>query len=98
VPLPKGMTNNPNGRPKGSQNKSTAAAREAIARVVDANAEKLGVWLDEIYRDHGAKEALTSFKDLIEYHVAKLSRQELTGKDGGAIEVVGKVVYRGIDE
>jgi len=27
-----------------------------------------------------------------------LARQEHTGKNGGAIEVVGKVVYHGIDE
>jgi len=36
------------GRPAGSPNKSTALAREAIARFVDGNSYKLQEWLDSI--------------------------------------------------
>ncbi len=75
------------GRPPGVKNKSTLIAREAIARFVDGNAEKLQEWLDEIAEKEGALAAFRCFTDVVEYHVPKLQRTELTGKDGGAIEV-----------
>lgn len=65
------------GRPKGVGNKTTELAREAVARFVDDNAPKFQEWLDEIYAEHGAKEAFGCVKDLIEYHIPKLSRQDL---------------------
>ena len=72
------------GRPKGVPNKSTAAAREAIAAFVDANAEKLQDWLDEIAAD-SPKDAFNAFLALVEYHVPKLARTEHTGPGGGPI-------------
>ncbi len=36
------------GRPKGSQNKATRLAREAISKFVDENADRLQSWLDQI--------------------------------------------------
>ena len=36
------------GRPKGTPNKATAQAREAIAAFVDGNAHRLQTWLDQI--------------------------------------------------
>lgn len=100
MPSPKGHTNNPNGRPKGSVNKSNAAVKEALAIYIAQNVHKLNGWLDEIYREHGALAAHKSFVDTLEYNVAKLARSEHTGKDGGAIEhaVIAEVVYKGIDE
>jgi hypothetical protein len=78
----------PAGRPKGSPNKATAAAREAIARFVDGNADRLQGWLDEIHRDRGAEAAFSCFTSLLEYHVPKLQRSEVTGKDGEAQRMV----------
>lgn len=75
-------------RPKGSPNKATANAREAIARFVDGNAGRLQGWLDEIHANEGAKEAYRCFTDLVEYHVPKLQRTELTGKDGKDLTLV----------
>lgn len=72
----KGQTGNPNGRPKGSKNKSNELAREAIARFVDGNVERLEGWLEEIAAD-SPKDAFNCFKDLLEYHVPKLQRTEL---------------------
>jgi hypothetical protein len=74
------------GRQKGVPNKVTQAAREAIARFVDGNADKLQEWLDEIAEVQGAHVAFKCFMDVVEYHVPKLARTELTGKDGGPIE------------
>ena len=71
------------GRAKGTPNKATANAREAIARLVDNNADRIQGWLDQIEAEQGAKAALTCFIDLIEYHVPKLARTELTGGGEG---------------
>ena len=80
-----GTTNNPNGRPKGVPNKATATAREAIARFVDGNAHRLAGWLDEIAETDGPKAAYLCFMDVVEYHVPKLARTEVSGIDGKAI-------------
>jgi hypothetical protein len=71
----------------GSPNKATAAAREAIARFVDGNADRLQGWLDEIHAEKGAQAAFDCFTSLVEYHVPKLARTELTGKDGESLVV-----------
>jgi len=77
----KQQTNNPKGRPKGSPNKSTALAREAIAKFVDGNADKLQGWLDEIALNDklGPKVAFDCFMQVAEYHVPKLARVEQVG-------------------
>ena len=77
----KQQTNNPKGRPAGSPNKSTAMAREAIAKFVDGNAEKLQGWLDEIAANEklGPKVAFDCFMQVAEYHVPKLARVEQVG-------------------
>ena len=77
----KQQTNNPKGRPAGSPNKSTALAREAIARFVDGNSHKLQQWLDEIAMSekHGPKVAFDCFMQVAEYHVPKLARVEQVG-------------------
>ncbi len=82
APAPEGA-----GRPKGSPNRTTALAREAIAKFVDGNVERLQGWLDEIAADadHGPLVAFNCVLNLLEYHVPKLARTELTGKEGGDI-------------
>ena len=71
------------GSRKGSPNKATAVAREAIAAFVDGNADRLQGWLDQIAEEKGPQAAFDAFSTLLEYHVPKLARQEITGKDGG---------------
>lgn len=72
------------GRVKGVPNKATADARAAIALFVDTNASRLQGWLDSIASDpkKGPEVAYRCVLDLLEYHVPKLARTELTGKDG----------------
>lgn len=71
------------GRPKGLPNKSTANAREAITRFVDGNADRLQEWLDQIAVQDGPQAAFKCFSDLLEYHIPKLARSEVSGPDGG---------------
>lgn len=78
------------GRPKGMPNKATSNAREAIARFVDGNAERVQGWLDEIAETKGPLVAFQCYSDMIEYHVPKLSRTEVTGKDAGPVQMVIK--------
>ena len=82
----KGQKGGP-GRPKGLPNRVTANAREAIARFVDGNAERLQGWLDQIAQDQGPQAAFACFTTLLEYHVPKLGRTEHTGENGGPIQV-----------
>lgn len=87
------------GRQKGTPNKATAEARAAIAAFVDGNAHRLQGWLDKIADGEPADEvkgfkaiqpdpekAFQLFQSVIEYHVPKLARAEITGKDGAALE------------
>lgn len=74
----------------GKPNKVTARAREAIARFVDGNADRLQDWLDQIAAEDGPQAAFKCFSDLLEYHVPKLSRAEVSGPEGGPQEFICK--------
>ena len=67
------------GRPKGVPNKATTEAREAIARLVDGNAHRMSIWLEEIYKTKGPEAAWRCMTDVIEYHMPKLARTEHIG-------------------
>jgi hypothetical protein len=77
------------GRKPGIPNQATTNAREAIARFVDANVPRMQAWLDEIAADpkHGPLAAMKCVQDVLEYHVPKLQRTELTGADGQPLVV-----------
>lgn len=77
------------GRPKGVQNKATMQAREAIAKFVDGNAHRLTGWLDKI-AEKDPKDAFNCFQSVIEYHIPKLARTEMTGRDGGPVKITTK--------
>ncbi len=72
------------GRPKGSPNISTAKVRAAVARIAENNADAIQGWLDDI---KCPKQRLELFIKLLEYHIPKLARTELTGEDGGEIKI-----------
>jgi hypothetical protein len=73
--------NKTGGRVAGVPNKSTALAREAIAKFVDGNSHKLQEWLEEIANNEklGPKVAFDCFMQVAEYHVPKLARTEHAG-------------------
>jgi hypothetical protein len=54
---------------------------------VDGNADRLQGWLDEIAAEKGAQAAFECFSTLLEYHVPKLARQEVTGPNGDKLKV-----------
>ena len=88
------------GRQAGTPNKTTQQARAAIADFVDGNAHRLQHWLDKVAE--GVKNedgeyvvkpdperAFSLFQSVIEYHVPKLARTEMTGADGGPMNMTG---------
>lgn len=81
---PKGIPKT-GGRVKGTPNKATATAREAISLFVEGNIERLQEWLDKIAEDDPNR-AFEAFMKVVEYHIPKLSRAEHSGLDGGPIE------------
>lgn len=83
------------GRAAGVPNKTTEDARKAIAAFVDGNAHRLVEWLDAVANgdpEYDSKpnpaKAFELFQSVIEYHIPKLARTELTGANGGAIRIV----------
>lgn len=66
---------------------ATANAREAIARFIDGNADRLQGLLDEIAVVDGPLAAFRCITDLMEYHIPKLARVTHAG-DGGAKPLV----------
>ena len=75
------------GRPKGTPNKTTVNAREAIAFLVDGNVSRMQGWLDRIAEEQGPLAAWKCINDVIEFHIPRLARSGITGKDGGAVVV-----------
>lgn len=82
------------GRPKGTPNKSTGIVREAIATLLERNAEKMDTWLQMVaYGDEslGLKpapdKALDIMQKMAEYHIPKLARTEVTGAEGGDVKI-----------
>ena len=74
------------GRPKGAPNKATAIVREAIARMAEDNADNFNLWLAQVAASSPEK-ACDIYLKAIEYHIPKLARTELTGKDDGPINI-----------
>lgn len=77
------------GRKPGVPNKATSAVREAIALLAEQNVDKLQGWLDRVASRDPAK-AVELFARLLEYHVPRLARTELTGE----VAVRGKLVIQ----
>jgi hypothetical protein len=95
----KQQTNNPKGRPKGSPNKSTAMAREAIATFVEGNTHQMQKWLEQVaegVRNEDDKyivlpnpeKAFGMLQSVMEYHLPKLARTEHTGDEDQPVKVI----------
>ena len=88
------------GRKPGTPNKSTIEARQAISEFVDGNAHRLTDWLDSVANGvkgmdpeteaefyivpPNPAKAFDMFQSVVEYHVPKLARMEVSGTPGGA--------------
>ena len=78
------------GSRKGKPNKATADVRAAVALLAQRNIEKLEGWLNRAARKQPAKAADLLIR-VLEYHIPKLARTEVTGMDGGPLQAVAIV-------
>jgi len=80
----------------GTPNKATKEFRETITKLLDDNAENVGIWLQQVAQGHGEAKAdpgkaLDLVAKLAEYAAPKLNRTEHTGKDGGPMETITRI-------
>lgn len=73
MPFEKGQSGNPTGRPRGAQNKSTTAMREAMTLLIENNLDKMDAWLERI-AEEDPKAAFQCMMGLMEFHLPKCSR------------------------
>jgi hypothetical protein len=88
------------GRAAGTPNKATTEARKAIALFVDKNAYRLTEWLDAVANgdpEHEIKpnpaKAFELFQSVVEYHIPKLARTEITGDENNPLAHSIKVSF-----
>lgn len=76
------------GRAKGTPNVATAQVRQAIAEIAQRKIDDVEAWLDQI--DDPAKR-LDLYLRMLEYHIPKLARTEVSGEGGGPLQIVQKI-------
>lgn len=84
------------GRPKGALNRTTTEFRDTINALLEGNKENVSIWLKSIAEGDKSQDrkpdpyrALDMLSRLAEYAAPKLSRTEMSGIDGSAIQVSG---------
>jgi Family of unknown function (DUF5681) len=82
-----GQSGNPNGRPKGSMNDVSKRVKETFAALLEGRAEELAEALERI-RDKDPKAYLEIYIKLSERFVPAMSRTEVTGLDGEALQPI----------
>lgn len=78
------------GRKKGVPNNTTRDVRAAIAAIAEKKAGEVEQWLSLVAADDPAK-ALDLYLRMIEYHIPKLARSEVTGEGGGPLKVEARL-------
>lgn len=72
-----GVSANPNGRPKGSKNKTTEAIRDAYQDLIEGNLANITTWLEKVAKDDPSK-ALDFMLRLSPFVLPKLQANDIT--------------------
>lgn len=87
MPFEKGQSGNPSGQ----KDRRKTRAQIAITQFVDARADRLETWLDQINEKDGPKAAFQAFVSVLEFALPKLARKELTGDPENPLQTVHRV-------
>jgi hypothetical protein len=88
---PVGSPKTGGGSRKGIPNKATAEFRDTVRKLLEDNAANVGLWLSQVATGNGIGDpdpakALDLLVKLAEFAAPKLSRAEVTGKDGEPVQ------------
>lgn len=91
------------GKPKGATNKVTREFKATVQRLLEDNADNVGLWLVQVAQGHGENKAdpakaLDLLAKLAEYAAPKLNRTEHTGLDGGPVETITRIELVDMDD
>lgn len=76
------------GRVKGTPNKATVTFKETVTALLQSNSDNIAIWLRQVAEDKDDPgRALDLLAKLAEYAYPKLARTEMTGPDGGPMQV-----------
>jgi len=80
------------GRKKGVPNRATADVRATIALIAGRNVTLLQTWLERVGKRDPARAADLLLR-MLEYHIPKLARTEMTGAAGGPVQQSLQVTF-----
>lgn len=80
------MANLRRGGGRKTPNRITTNMREAVSRLAIRNVDQVQGWLERVAERSPAR-AIDLYLRLLEFHMPKLARTEVTGEDGGALVV-----------
>jgi hypothetical protein len=95
---PKGLPKSGGGSRAGIPNKVNQEFRETVRKLLEDNADNVALWLSQVASgEHNGRpdpaKALDLLAGLAEFAAPKLSRTEVTGKDGEAQTLTVKIIH-----
>lgn len=85
--LPKGRTNNPNGRPKGSRDKANAELKKRVQLFIDTNFD----YINEDFAKLEPKDRLMFLEKLLAYVLPKARDTAEVAKDSAVAEMYNRL-------
>lgn len=89
--LPKGQTNNANGRPVGSKNKRTEQWEQLGESITGQQAEKFNAFLDKLWSSRDDQDKMIAselYLKTLEYFKPKQARQTIVGEGDAPVQIV----------
>ena len=89
--LPKGQTNNANGRPVGSKNTRTEQWEQLGESITGQQAEKFNAFLDKLWSSRDDQDKMIAselYLKTLEYFKPKQARQTIVGEGDAPVQIV----------